>query len=91
MLMHPYTRWGLSNSTKRIAGGAIVWESSMWQTNKGRVTRGVALPFTLKSILTQKEEFWKLKYNFTIQKYNLQKNPLKKRNPKSFKILQLYN
>jgi hypothetical protein len=30
------------------------------------------LPFTLKSILRQKEELWKLKY-FTMQKYNLQK------------------
>ncbi len=35
----------------------------------------VALPFTLKSILRQKKEFWKFKY-FTMQKYNLQKNPL---------------
>jgi hypothetical protein len=34
----------------------------------------MALPFTLKSILRQKEEeSWKLKYNFTMQKYNLQK------------------
>jgi hypothetical protein len=37
----------------------------------------VALPFTLKSIVRQKEEeLWKFKY-FTMQKYNLQKNPLK--------------
>jgi len=35
----------------------------------------VALPFTLKH-LNAKEELWKLKY-FTMQKYNLQKNPLK--------------
>jgi hypothetical protein len=32
----------------------------------------VALPFTLKIILRQKKELWKLKY-FTRQKYNLQK------------------
>jgi hypothetical protein len=36
----------------------------------------VALPFTLKSILRQKEELWKFKY-FTMQKYNLSKHPLK--------------
>jgi hypothetical protein len=37
----------------------------------------VALPFTLKGILRQKkEELWKLKY-FTMQKYNVNKNPLK--------------
>jgi hypothetical protein len=34
------------------------------------ITRSVALPFTLKSILGEKEELWKLKY-FTMQKYNL--------------------
>jgi hypothetical protein len=36
----------------------------------------VALPLPLQCILRQKEELWKLKY-FTMQKYNLQKNPLK--------------
>jgi hypothetical protein len=36
----------------------------------------MALPFTLKHILRQKKELRKLKY-FTMQKYNLQKNPLK--------------
>ncbi len=37
----------------------------------------VALPFTLKKYLKAKEEeLCKLKY-FTMQKYNLQKNPLK--------------
>jgi hypothetical protein len=40
------------------------------------VCHTVALPFTLKSILKAKEELWKLKY-FTMQEYNLQKNPLK--------------
>jgi uncharacterized metal-binding protein len=34
------------------------------------------LPFTLKKYLKAKEELWKLKY-FTMQEYNLQKNPLK--------------
>jgi hypothetical protein len=36
----------------------------------------VALPFTSKKYLKAKEELWKLKY-FTMQKCNLQKNPLK--------------
>jgi hypothetical protein len=36
----------------------------------------VALPFTLKRYLKAKEELWKLKY-FTMQKYNVQINPLK--------------
>jgi hypothetical protein len=40
------------------------------------VCHSVALPFTLKSYLKAKEELRKLKY-FTMQKYNLQKNPLK--------------
>jgi hypothetical protein len=53
--------------------------------NNGCVIHIVALPFTLKSMLIKEkeEELWKLKY-FTIQKYNLQKNPLKKQT----KILQ---
>jgi hypothetical protein len=38
-----------------------------------------------KVYLTTKEELWKLKY-FTMQRYNLPKNPLKE-NPKSFNIL----
>jgi hypothetical protein len=37
----------------------------------------MALPFTLKSNLKAKEDLWKLKKYFTMQKYNLQKNPLK--------------
>jgi hypothetical protein len=32
----------------------------------------MALPFTLKIYIKEKEELWKLKY-FTIQNYNLQK------------------
>jgi len=44
----------------------------------------VALPFTLKSILRQKKELCKLKY-FSMQKYNLLKNPLKEtQNPSSY-------
>jgi hypothetical protein len=34
------------------------------------------LAIYIKEYLKAKEELWKLKY-FTIQKYNLQKNPLK--------------
>jgi hypothetical protein len=45
--------------------------------NKGCVFHSVALPFTLKSMyLKAKEKLWKLKY-FTMQNYNLEKNPLK--------------
>jgi hypothetical protein len=46
--------------------------------NKGCVTT-VALPFTLKKTFRQKKELWKLEY-FTMQKCNLQKNPLKETN-----------
>jgi hypothetical protein len=46
-------------------------------TEKQGVCHIVALPFTLKKYLKAiEEELWKLKY-FTMQKYNLQKNPLK--------------
>jgi hypothetical protein len=45
--------------------------------NKQGMCHIAPLPFTLKSILTQtKEELWKPEY-FILQKYNLQKNPLK--------------
>jgi hypothetical protein len=43
------------------------------------MTRGVSrygLAIYIKKFLKAKEELWKLKY-FTMQKYNLQKNPLK--------------
>jgi hypothetical protein len=43
-------------------------------------TRGVShcgLPIYIKKYLKGKEELWKLKY-FSVQKYNLQKNPLKR-------------
>jgi hypothetical protein len=36
----------------------------------------MALPLTLKKYRKEKEESWKFKY-FTMQKYNLQKNPVK--------------
>ncbi len=40
--------------------------------------------FTFKKYLKEKEELWKLKY-FTMQKYNLQKNPLKEnQNPSRY-------
>ncbi len=43
---------------------------------QGGVCHTMALPFTLKSMLRQKEELWKLKY-FPMQRYNLQKIHLK--------------
>jgi hypothetical protein len=44
----------------------------------------VALPITFKSTLRKKKELWKLKY-FAMQKYNLQKNPLKEnQNPSRY-------
>jgi len=55
------------------------------QRKTREVCRTVALPFTLKSILRQKKNYGNSKY-FTMQKYNLQNNPLKT-NQKSFKIL----
>jgi hypothetical protein len=39
------------------------------------ITLCMALPFILKCILKAKGELWKLKY-FTMNKYNLQSNPL---------------
>jgi hypothetical protein len=46
----------------------------------------VVLPFYIKKYLKAKEELWKFKY-FTMQKYNLQKNPLKEnQNPSSYSI-----
>jgi hypothetical protein len=49
----------------------------VWRSNKG-VCHTMALPFTIKKYLKAKEEeLWKLKY-FTMQKYNLQNNPLKR-------------
>jgi hypothetical protein len=55
------------------------WEQG---ENEG-VCHTMILPFTLKKYLKAKEELWKPKY-FTMQKYNLQKNPLKET-----KILQI--
>jgi hypothetical protein len=40
------------------------------------VSHIVALPFTLKNIFNAEKGLLKFKY-FTMQKYNLQKNPLK--------------
>jgi hypothetical protein len=55
--------------------------------NKGCVAVWPCHLHILKNIsLRQKEELWKLKY-FTMQKNNLQKNPLKKIKNKT-KILQ---
>jgi hypothetical protein len=47
-------------------------KNSIEVKTKQRVCHTMALPFTFKSILRQKQNFWKLKY-FTMQKYNLQK------------------
>jgi hypothetical protein len=42
------------------------------------------LAIYIKKYLNTKEELWKLKY-FTMQKYNLQKNPLKEtQNPSRY-------
>jgi hypothetical protein len=48
----------------------------MTKQNKPGVCHTVALPFKFKKYLMAKEELLKLQY-FTMQKYNLQKNPLK--------------
>jgi uncharacterized HAD superfamily protein len=54
-----------------VSLGYIIYEI------KQGVCHTVALPFYIKKYLkATKEELWKLKY-FTMQKYNLQKNPLK--------------
>jgi hypothetical protein len=51
------------------------------------LTRGVShcgLAIYIKKYLNAKEELWKLKY-LTMQKYNLQKNPLKRnQNPSRY-------
>jgi hypothetical protein len=57
--------------------------------NAPQEKQGVALPFTLK-ILLIKEELWKFKY-FTMQKYSLQKNPLKETKILQDIILTLHN
>jgi hypothetical protein len=58
--------------------GAMDRERTTTST-KQRTTRGVShfrLAIYIKNYLKAKEELWKLKY-FTMQRYNLQKNPLK--------------
>jgi hypothetical protein len=53
----------------------VVWQIAMWQDK----TRGVShcgLAIYIKKYLKAKEEWWKFKY-FTMQKHDLQKNPLK--------------
>jgi hypothetical protein len=46
----------------------------LWRTNKD--VSHCTLAIYIKKYLNAKEELWKLKY-FILQKYNLQKNPLK--------------
>jgi hypothetical protein len=48
----------------------------MFPEIKQGVYHNVALAIYIKKYLRQKEELWKFKY-FTMQKYNLQKSPLK--------------
>ncbi len=62
----------------------FVRKNEVWQLINGKKTifffsRGVShcsLAIYIKKYLKEKEELAKLKY-FTLQKYNLQKNPLK--------------
>jgi len=54
---------------------------ALWLEGEGKIkqTRGVTLwPYHLhkKKYIKAKEEIWEFKY-FTMQKYSLQKNPLK--------------
>jgi hypothetical protein len=90
----------LSNNRHPV-DGALAGAGSMWRTKSKQPstnsttilllyqrTRGVShdgLAIYIKKYLKAKEELWKLKY-FTMQEYNLQKNPLKE-NQKPFKIL----
>jgi hypothetical protein len=53
----------------------IVTDSQIFRQNNKGVCHTVALPFIYFNYLKAKEEWWKFKY-FTMQKYNLQKNPL---------------
>jgi hypothetical protein len=53
-------------------GIAAVWKFTLENKKKQGVCDNVALPFTLKIILMQKMDLWKLKY-FTMQKYKIQK------------------
>jgi hypothetical protein len=52
------------------------WPISNTHNNMTRGVSHYGLAIYIKKILTAKEELWKLKY-ITMQKYNLQKNPLK--------------
>jgi hypothetical protein len=46
---------------------------------------GLLAIYIEKYLKAKEEELWKLKYIFTIQKYNLQKNPLKEnQNPSRY-------
>jgi hypothetical protein len=56
-------------------GKIVTCPSSSKAKFKQGVCHTVALPFTIKKYLKAKEELWKFIY-FTMQKYNLQKNPL---------------
>jgi hypothetical protein len=78
----------LCSKQKTYIGAITKYESySSWMKNtreQGVVCHTMASPFTLKSVLMQKEESWKFKC-FTMQKHNLQQNPPKEnKNPSTY-------
>jgi hypothetical protein len=59
--------------------------------NKKRCVTHCGLAIYIKKYLKAKEQLWKFKY-FSMQKYNLQKNPLKKiKNPSRYHINSITN
>ncbi len=82
----PWPKNALDSITK-ADGTSFLWKLTLNGTStktRGVSCHTVALPFYIKKYLKAKEEFWKLKY-FTMQKYNLQKNPLKEnQNPSRY-------
>ncbi len=80
-ILRYWLRWhiifneGLIEMIKNISSPFVV----LIQVTKIIATRGVShcgLAISIKKYLNAKEELWKFKY-FTMQKYNLQKHPLK--------------
>jgi len=66
-----------------------VARANHWKKKKTRDVShlcGLAI-YILKYVLKAKQELWKLKYNFTMQKKSSSKQILSKRKPKSLKIL----
>ncbi len=54
----------------------IILGIPMYEKKQTRDVSDYGLTICIKKYLKAKEELWKLKY-FSMQKYNLQKNPLK--------------